>query len=96
MPRSKNYIHRLQDELADSESKLTAVLSELSHLRKSLDGPKYTGIDSDGGRKDWMATADVALYIERLRVAATWTEPEPEPAPAQPFITSGMHGPGEY
>ncbi len=74
MPRPKNYIHRLQADLADRDAKLAAVEEELNCLRRSIDGPKYTGVDSDGGRKDWMATADIALWIERIRVSARWAE----------------------
>ena len=97
MPRPKNFIKRLEYDLADANAKLAGVEEELNCLRRSIDGPKYTGVDSDGGRKDWMATADIALWIERLRTSARWTEVEPAPEPnPQPFVTSGMHGPGEY
>ena len=77
MPASKNYIHRLQDDVADRDAKLDAVKEELSDLRKTLDGPKFVGVDSDGARKDWMSTTDIALRIERIRVAALFTEAEP-------------------
>lgn len=83
MPRPKNYIHRLQADLADRDAKLAAVIEELNHLRKSLDGPKYTGVDSDGARKDWMATTDLGLWIERIRVSALFTEAEPAPEPVR-------------
>ena len=78
MPRPKNYIHRLQADLADRDAKLAAVCEELNHLRRSLDGPKYNGVEADGSRRDWMATADLELWIGRIRAAALYTEAEPE------------------
>lgn len=62
-----NYIHRLQHERDDAERRVKqADQLLLAFLTETL-GPKFTGLDTDGGRKDWMATADIRTRIEAIR-----------------------------
>jgi hypothetical protein len=36
-------------------------------MRMHLLSAKFSGIDTDGDRKDWIATSDVLRFIEELR-----------------------------
>ncbi len=40
----------------------------MSEFRLHIDGPKFQGVEADGGRKDWISTADVTNWIEDLRI----------------------------
>lgn len=64
-----NYIKRLEAENAEKAARIAALEKELSAFRWHIDGPKFQGTDADGGRKDWISTDDVRLWIERARVA---------------------------
>jgi len=59
-----NYIKRLEAELAEAREELAAKNSLLRAFMRELEGQKFQGVDSDGDRKDWIATADVT---DRLR-----------------------------
>lgn len=61
-----NYIHALQKELAATRDALREKDDIVTEFRTHLSGAKYVGWDPDGGRKDWIATADVLIWLARI------------------------------
>jgi len=58
-----NYIKRLEAELARAKE-VNAQVQERIHLAmEHIASPKFTGIDLDGSRKDWIATSDVQMML---------------------------------
>ena len=41
----------------------------LVELEQYLAGPKFTGLDLDGGRKDWISTSELAGHLQRIEKA---------------------------
>lgn len=63
-----NYIKQLQGELNDAGKAVELALSELEQFRRYLlTASKFTGVEADGERRDWIATADVVRFIDQLR-----------------------------
>ena len=63
-----NHIKRLQADNEAMRNKLEAVSTELQSFREHLQLPKFRN-PSDYERLDWIATADVEAWIERIRRA---------------------------
>ena len=63
------YIRTLQTHLAAARIALEAKDVVLAEFRAHLDGPKFHGLDLDGGRKDWIAVADVLAWLGRIKDA---------------------------
>jgi hypothetical protein len=61
-----NYIRSLQGDLATARATLDAKDGIVAELRAHLAGPKFHGLDLDGGRKDWIAVADVLVWLSRI------------------------------
>ena len=61
-----NYILALQNELFAARAVLRAKDAVVEEFRCHLAGPKFQGLDLDGGRKDWIATADVRAWLQRI------------------------------
>jgi len=74
-----NHIHRLQHDNAALNTVICDALVEISAFRALLAGPKFTGVDQDGTRKDWIATADVLRRLETLRDLLTGIESSAAP-----------------
>ena len=68
MPIPKNYIKKLEFEKAELEGRIEALETGLSEFRSHIDSPKFTGVEEDGGRRDWISTRDVTDWIENLRI----------------------------
>lgn len=64
-----NYISSLQDNLATARATLEAKDRVVAEFRAYLAGPKFQGLDLDGGRKDWIAVADVLGWLWRITEA---------------------------
>lgn len=64
-----SYIRALQMDLAAARAALAAKDDALTEFRVHLDGPKFHGLDLDGGRKDWIAIADVLAWLSRIKDA---------------------------
>jgi hypothetical protein len=64
-----NYIKTLESISADRASRLETIAHEIEWLRQHLLSSKFQGLDVDGARKDWIATADVLRWIETVRQA---------------------------
>jgi hypothetical protein len=65
-----NYINRLEQENKDLKRVLGQINNELSLFLDYLHSPKFTGIESDGGRKDWISTTEVVHKLFELRSLA--------------------------
>ncbi len=61
-----NYIARLQTDLAAAQAELAAMRGAIQDLRVHLDADKFRGLDPDGLRRDWIATADVWAWTSRI------------------------------
>ena len=66
-----NYIARLQADLAAAEATLSAKGEAIQEFRVHLAGDKFAGTDTDGSRKDWIATGDVHAWLARITEAGT-------------------------
>ncbi len=65
------YINRLEQINDERAARLVAIHAEIELFRMHLLSPKFHGLDVDGDRKDWIATADVLRWIETLRQTST-------------------------
>jgi hypothetical protein len=61
-----NYIKRLEKENSDLKKALVDVGSAVHGFKAELDAPKFNGVESDGGRKDWMSTQDIRDRLDRI------------------------------
>jgi len=62
-----NYIKRLEAENKEAKRRLAKLEAEILEFRAYiLTAPKFTGVDIDGGRKDWISTSDLNTYLERF------------------------------
>ncbi len=63
-----NYIKRLEQDLVSAAAKLAAVRLELEAFQNFLQtAEKFKGTESDGGRKDWIATTDVITRLQEIK-----------------------------
>lgn len=62
----QNYIHRLQSSVRELEQTIAAYSQGIADLRAHLQSAKFQGIDQDGDRKDWIATADVLRWLDGI------------------------------
>lgn len=62
-----NYIKSLQAEIAQKNAQIAEAKETIQEFLAHLNGPKFTGVDSDGSRKDWISTADVIFRLQELR-----------------------------
>ena len=63
------YIRSLQGDLATASATLDAKEGIVAEFRAHLAGPKFQVLDLDGGRKDWIAVADVLAWLSRITAA---------------------------
>lgn len=61
-----NYIKKLKLELEAAQAKQAAAVVEISRMRAFLASSKFTGVESDGSRKDWISTGDVDTFLRDL------------------------------
>ena len=66
-----NYIARLQSELAEAHEQLQAKDEALRAFRAHIAGEKFSGFDSDGSRRDWIAVRDVDARLLESIAAGT-------------------------
>jgi hypothetical protein len=59
-----NYIARLREQNASLEADDKALRERAQEFRVHLAGPKFSGTEHDGSRKDWIATADVERWLD--------------------------------
>lgn len=58
-----NYIHKLKADLAGQTAAVESFKETINHLRNFLHSDKFIGVESDGERKDWIATGDVLSML---------------------------------
>jgi hypothetical protein len=75
-----NYIHRLQAGFTQAHDRIAAIDTEIRAFRLHLAGDKFCGYEPDGSRRDWIATADVHRWLDRIASAARHGEPDGAPA----------------
>jgi len=61
-----NYISKLQAENLELKNKLAKVGAEINEFVSFLHSAKFTGTESNGERKDWIATGDVIRRIKEI------------------------------
>ena len=66
-----NFINRLQNENAELNARIVATEEALTAIRVYLSCDKFRGVESDGSRKDWIATGDVFRLLDEVRDALT-------------------------
>lgn len=66
-----NYIRRLQSDLESAKAEAAALRRSLAELNWHLHTSKFVGEDSDGARRDWIATGDVLRWIQETQHNAT-------------------------
>ena len=64
-----NHIVRLQTDLAAAQAEIEAKALAIQEFRVHLAGSKFTGVDADGSRKDWVATSDVYAWLTYISAA---------------------------
>lgn len=80
-----NFIHQLRAKVAELERREAVrqarVQAWLADFRAHLAQPKFQGAETDGGRRDWIATADVRNWLANLapHIVAEATEGEGRP-----------------
>jgi hypothetical protein len=59
-----NYISRLREHVTTLEADDKALRGRIQEFRVHLAGPKFSGTEHDGSRKDYIATADVERWLD--------------------------------
>ena len=62
-----NYIHQLKLDIQTRDAAIATAQLELQEFLEFLASDKFTGVDSTGERKDWIATGDVVRWVQALR-----------------------------
>lgn len=62
-----NFIQRLKTEVEHRDAAIQAAQQEVTDFLAFLHSEKFTGVDTDGSRKDWIATGDVVAWLQGLR-----------------------------
>lgn len=61
-----NYIKQLQAQIVENDDAILRTKEAIQEFRAHLLSPKFQGVDTDGDRKDWIATADVLARLALL------------------------------
>lgn len=69
-----NYIHQLQCQVKMYRAMNLYWRSAARSFAEHLHSPKFAGPDSDGARKDWIATADVLDWLRETASEAFHAE----------------------
>lgn len=70
---------------------LDNVDSQVCAFLQFLNGPKFTGVQSDGERKDWISTGDVVHKLVDLRLACASWDVTPNVAETRPEIAGNSN-----
>ena len=65
-----NYIKQLQAENREAKRRLQEVQDLCQQYRAELLSPKFTGVDLDGSRKDYMGTSDLDTRLQAIHSLA--------------------------
>jgi hypothetical protein len=66
-----NYIKELQEENRLLNQKIENIDQWRNDFVAHLHSEKFSGVGSDGSRKDWIATSDVLAQLSNLRAEIT-------------------------
>jgi hypothetical protein len=66
-----NYINRLQSERAENALQAREMESQAQGFLAYLSCAKFSGVDSNGQRKDWISTGEVQNLLISLRNSAS-------------------------
>lgn len=64
-----NYIVRLKADVESRDQAIERARQEIDAFMGFLHSAKFVGVESDGGRRDWIATGDVLERLKDLRGA---------------------------
>jgi len=62
-----NYIKQLQNENQKLKTQLGVINNQIDCFINFLHGAKFTGVQSDGSRKDWISTGDVIHSLREIK-----------------------------
>ncbi len=62
------YINQLQEENARLKHQIEKTRDQIKDFKEFLYCPKFVGFESDGARKDWIATDDVYRKLRELEI----------------------------
>lgn len=62
-----NYIKQLEEDRKNLALKVANIMIEISAFQAFLHSDKFTGFDSNGDRKDWIATKDVLARLQEIK-----------------------------
>ena len=65
-----NYIKRLERENEEAKRRLQEVQDACQHFRVYLSSPKFTGVDMNGDRKDWVSTKEIDDLMQSIHSTA--------------------------
>jgi hypothetical protein len=77
-------IDELQEQVIDLTAQVKSFRDGIANLRTHLASEKFKGLASDGGRRDWIAIADVSRWLDCIEldaVDAKGAKPSAEVAP---------------
>ena len=60
-----NYIKSLEQQLTEEKAKIKSTSQKVQEFRSFIQGPKFTGIDLDGSRKDWISRDTGSIPYKR-------------------------------
>ena len=64
-----NYIHQLQDKIRRRDDAILEAQLKINQFMAELATAKFTGVDIDGARNDWMSTSDIMQRLKDLRAS---------------------------
>ena len=67
-----NYIKNLEQSNQEKHAAMELATAKIHEFRAHLQTAKFTGVDHNGERLDWIATKDVDSMLLQL-AAALWT-----------------------
>ena len=62
-----NYIKQLQKANVAKAESLKQINVLVREYRMFIAGPKFTGVDLDGDRKDWISTSDLDKWLSLVQ-----------------------------
>lgn len=62
-----HFIQRLKQDVANRDTTLARAGADIDLFIAHLHSPKFAGVDSQGERLDWIATADVLNRLIEMR-----------------------------
>jgi hypothetical protein len=62
-----NYITVLRQRIAEMEAEEAERNKRFDEFRAHLSGSKFQGFDTDGERRDWIATGDTSRWISYVQ-----------------------------